>query len=850
MQIHRVFPEKSALKALCRVSAQSNVDLVSDFCYGNYKKCIQKKGASSMLRRIASAFLLVFFFSSMGMAAGIRHFDPKEIKARNLLLEAFQAVSPYQRTAKLKEVLKISPDNYFALIKLGEMELGRGNESELKAIELFLRAALAQPQRPEAYLALAQIYFEMGYVPEGTDYMMKALMGARAKLTYETVCLEGQNYLDTSNYFGAVITFADAALSRNSPWRGDPYLMRKLYEAATLSDAPSFWVWKDSGLAAEGVGNVYWIQYVFAKMVANSSTFDEAEAFKAILRMVRENAEKLREFQPKLTGRSAEKLINRYLYRRVMAQLRSEVGEPEYKRFQLPQRFFNFGMCNQETLPKLDENLDLYEVFIGASVTDPKERKALMTKLDSIKKEALKAVAGIKDPKERGKALFKWLRENLIVKYDAVDGIPAEGVINKQKYLCLSGAILYTLIGRDAGLDVNGFIIPRHAFASLHDTDGRKIIVETTAPVKETVEAPAGFDMPEEIHEKAYGYGVGSDLRGQALFVGETSPIDLVTYQYVNVGIAKLDNLMINKYRDQLETVLKEANMDLAEIERLIQVWRRGSGGRMKTAAMIKMAEKYPKFHDDMTKAIDEGLDTLSRARSFNPFNVEFLRALESLTRQFTAISKASPSSSMLKRLRKIKELRRREMEEGIVADMRRDVETEGNADDQEAKDRKEQTAKAQDGRDGSKADKKSRDKDEQPKGTVEQQDEAPEIESAERKVDRAVATARADYEATAEEISKEWPREKEFWLLSLRRLEKLAENHPCSGVLRSTLLEFGIFVTEVLKLAKEVSSELEEGQRLDYDDIIDELNRIRIEFFDENPAMAEKLSSKLRELL
>ncbi len=829
------------------------IDLAVVFCYGNCKESIQKKGARSMLRRIASAFLVVFCIAGFALAEGVKQFDPKDLKTRNLLLEAFQSVSPYQREVKLKEVVKIHPENYFALIKLGELEIDRGEAHQLKAIDYFLRAALSQPQRPEAYLALAQTYFQLGYIPEGTDYMMKALVGPRTRLTYEAICLEGQQFLDTSNYFAAVTTFANAALSRSSPWRMDPYLMRKLYEATTLSDAPTFWVWEDSGLAAEGVGNVYWVQYVFAKLVSSSTTFSEDAAFRAVIQALRKQADRLREIRPELSARAAEKLINVHLYRTVMATLRNMVGEnSEGEHYSLPKRFFNFGVCSQEDTRLLDQNLNLYEVFIEASVEDPKERKALLEKLDGIKKKAIAAVSGIKDPKKRGKALFKWLRENLIVKYDAVDGIPAEGVINKKKYLCLSGAILYTLIGRDAGLDVYGFTIPGHAFSVMYDNDGNRINVETTFPVKETAERPAGFDLANENLVSR-----GTDLKARTQFEGEHSPMELVPYQFINVGVNRLDDLMIYKYRNELDSVLKEAGYDPSQIEGIITKWRHARDLHEKQEAMRQMSLKYPKFHDEMSAAIDHALTTFSKARSFDPFNTEFLRAIEQMAAYYTVLAMASPVSSMQKRLRKVKEDNRRSMREEVEQDMRRDAESRAEAGKKDKKKEKaktetkaKETAGTEDRGKGSGKKEVKEKRERKTASTVEAEMDLSKIKSFETDKASEVAIARSEYEATPEEISREWPREKRFWLDSLRRLERLVKKHPCSDWLKRTLFAYTMEVADVMREAKKVNLELEESSRLDYEDIIDELNRVRIEFFDTQPVLASKLSAKLGELL
>ncbi|MFH1114745.1 MAG: hypothetical protein V1792_12585 [Pseudomonadota bacterium] len=812
-----------------------------------------------MLRRIASAFLVVFCVAGTVSAAGVKHFDPKELKAKRLLLEAFQAISPYQREIRLKEVLEIQSDNYFALIKLGELEVDRGDDHQLKAVDYFLRAALAQPQRPEAYLALAQTYFRMGYIPEGTDYMMKALTGQRTRLTYEAVCLEGQHLLDTANYFAAIVTYADAALSRDSPWSMDPYLLRKLYEATSMSSAPSFWVWKDTGLAAEGVGNVYWVPYLYARLEARLMPFREEMAFRAVIQWLRDMAEKLRETRPKLTPRAAEKLINVHLYRMVMSRIRDMADAmPETDHYALPKRFYDFGVCAKEEIRLPDENVDLYDVFISASVEDPKERQALREKLDGIKEKAVAAVSHIKDPRKRGSALFTWLRENLIKDYHAVDGIPAEGVINKNKYLCLSGAILYTLMGRDAGLETFGYIEPRHAYSVMYDDDGNKINVQTTYPVKETATMSPGFDAPDGSPAPAF------DLKAQAQFEGEISPMELVSYQFVNVGYNKLDDLMVNKYRTELESVLKEKGLDPAE---LIDKWRSADqiAESKKLPTMQEMAVKYPKFHDEMSDAIGSALNTFSKARSFDPFNTELLRRIENYALYSTQLAMSSPKSSMQKRLRKLKEEKRRSMRDEVEQNMQRDAESQAEQEKKDKekkgkKDKKEQKEKKKAARastttppvsDETSRAKRDQERPEEESGAaVELEPEVTEIKTFESDKDRRMAAARSEYEATPEEIRREWPRERRFWLESLKRLEELIKKHPCSNWLKRALFAYSIEVADVMMEAKRVNIELEEGNRLDYDDIIDELNRIRIDFFDTQPELASKLSAKIGELL
>lgn len=798
-----------------------------------------------MVRTLAlTAALLVLCLPGLGYAEKYPQFDPGKLEVRNLLLEAFQSVSPHYQKTKLLEILKIDPNNYQALVKLGELEVLREGRGNLKANEYYLRAALAQPQRPEAYLALSQSYFDMGYEPEGRDYLRKALAGGQTRLTYEAVCIEGQNFLDTANHYAAVVTYADAALSKRSPWRNDPHLLRKLYEAASLSDAPTFWVWKSSGLPAEGVGNVYWIPYVFAKLVASDTSFDDSAVHRKVLDTLRQQAEKLRQLHPKLSPRAAEKWINVILYPKVMAALRHKLGGAETvetavrDRFKLSKQFFDFGVCDQEQVRHLTNELNLYDVFLEASVKDPKRRAELLAQLYKIRDQALEAVKGIKDPEKRGAALFKWLREHLIKDYDAVDGIPAEGVIEKHKYLCLTGAILYCLVGRDAGLKVDGFLRPNHAFAVMYNKDGERINVETTYPVKDTAEYPAGFGLADESIKPR-----GADLRGRAAAQGEISPLDLVSYQFTNVGLNKIDQLMFNKYRDQLVETLRDKGLDQAQIAKLIEIWRHAGGQGMKGVALMLMSLKYPEFHAEMSKAIDQALDSFSEARAFNPFNTEFLGFIESVAEDFTKLAQARPTSSMLERWRNSVQKDREALLREVQDDMRHEAESQAESQKESKKPKDADKSKPQGAGGTKQAAKEKKQAETKPVAP----EEKPEIKSYDKEEGAVAEKARTD--ATAQEATQEWPKEKLFWLSSLKRLEKIAKSHPCSQRLKRTLLEHSLTVTGVLTVAKTINTQLDDDNKMDYEDVVDELFRIRNEFSHSEPYLTAELSRRIAQL-
>lgn len=769
--------------------------------------------------------------------ASAKQFDPQDLVIRNLLLEAFKTASPQQRKAKLEEILKKSPENYHTLVKMAEIEENRGASGLLDAREYLLRAALQQPERPEAYLALAQSYYHRGDVPDGDRYMMMGLRGPYGKLSYEGVCLEGQLELDTCNYYAAVITFGKAALSPQSPYRNDSYLIRKLYYAAGMSKPPSYY------------SNDYWVPYIYAKLLNQSYGIDDDRFYQEVLKDLRRVTEKIRARYPQLPPYVIQKVLNTVMYNKVMATLRHRVGATHWieaighERYTLPDSFYNFGVCPQEEVAMLKPDLDLYDVFIEASVPDPKERAVIKKKLMAVRDKALAAVAGIKDPVEKGKKLFQWLRTNLIKEYDAVDGITAQGVVNDHKYLCLSGAIVYTLMGRDAGLDVNGFVQPGHAYAVLHDNKGDRINVETTYPVRETAEFPAGFGASSRLAGMR-----GATLRATPDIVGEVSPIDLVSYQYINVGLNKLDNLTLNKYNSLLREVLKEAGYSQVRINEFIRDWRNAtlppgmqfaimatmSVGTDKTDETVK--KQMEKYHAELMKEIDGMMDDHGRARAFNPFNKEFMTRLESIASLYTHLLLTRPASAMVKRLKDKMDEERRKARNNMEQEATEQGSREGTK--EKEKDKKAEEKKGEEKKAGAAAGEK----------TEETAAAASTTESSEPATQPQPILS-AGEQAGDPEV-RQWAKEKKVWLHSLAKLEAVVRAHPCSERLKRNLAEHCLSVVKVLAIAKMLNGMREHGAKMDYSDVVGELNRIRTEYFASDTDVSVRLGDAISQAL
>jgi len=553
--------------------------------------------------------------------------DPKN--ADDLLLAAFKAEKAGGNSLmvmeKFQQVLKADPENYYALIKLGLMRMGDGKNmgkarlQETEATQYFLRAALARPTSPEAYLYLAQMNYRMGYIPEGDQYlnMSRSLDG---HIVYDEVCLAGWRYEDTGNYFAAVITYAPAALSRDSRFKGDAYLMKRLYLSALLSPPP--WDW--------------------ALLVTKLMVGPQADQLVASLN---KQATSFLVSHSQIASRVSSQFIVNYILRiftlqvlQRMVKLATEVPD----RHELPTSLYKLFFCSPDEIPR-QRFSDPYEAFVKASPSTPQEHQRILSDLKILKDKAVTAISAIQNDEERAKQLFVWLKKNALRDYHAFDGMSAKSVVDDSKFQCLSGSILYTLIARDAKLDVKGFLIPGHAYAVL-DKD-RQIRIETTAEDKDGFDfnpAKAGMRSREQdraVYRSAFdSYGVISD------------PMKMIAYQFSNIASQGIAYLVLNKYEPLFRQVLQgEFGLGIVAQTESIDMWRRyGQVGyrtkrgvvRIPTESPIfstlisSMAVKDSNFREDLIKQFDKNIEMVKVARGMAPFEVKFRHLIDIWTRQ------------------------------------------------------------------------------------------------------------------------------------------------------------------------------------------------------------------------
>src|SRR5208283_3024493 len=137
-----------------------------------------EKGKAMRASSLLLASFIVLFCASTGSDTVLA---VEKNSADGLLLEAFRAEKArgdsMEVVQKFEAVLKADPDNQYALIKLGSMKMNEGKSAgsvklqDFEAVEYFIRAALANPTSPEAYLYLAELYYHIGDIIQGDRYL-------------------------------------------------------------------------------------------------------------------------------------------------------------------------------------------------------------------------------------------------------------------------------------------------------------------------------------------------------------------------------------------------------------------------------------------------------------------------------------------------------------------------------------------------------------------------------------------------------------------------------------------------------------------------------------------------------
>jgi len=537
----------------------------------------------------------------------------------DLLLEALEAEKAGGDSVKVMEkfraVLTADPDNYFALLKLGLMkEAEEGTGSGSAAINYLLRAALDKPNSPEAFQYLAQLYYRLGYIPEGDIYLRMSQASDRG-LDYDGICLLGWRYEDTGNYFAAVMTYAPAALAPDSKFLGDPFLVRRLYSSALMSGKPYDWVYEVCRLLFRQTGgeiidlvNDYVIQ-AFIRTPRLQTTYTQKEAADLILRQLILNELK-----------NYVDLVDRI---------------PE--RYEMPTVLHKLVYCNPNEIRR-GPFADAYAAFAEASPGNDGEHERVLGELLKIRDEALKDIAGAKTDQEKAKRLLAWLRKNVLKDYSALEGASAKAIVDEKKFDSITGTILYVLLAQDAKLNSKALLLPGHAYAAV--TVGDKTILIDTA-----TETSDGFDIKPEALTMFRDRDVALNQSTHETLGEVSAPMHLVAQGFADVAVKSVDLLALTKYESLFRRILKEQfGFDDTVQTELVRGLRRHGYARVRVEQQFfslslnslefrnlirRMSATDDRFRADMIKRYERNIQILKTARQLAPFDLKFRDLLD-----------------------------------------------------------------------------------------------------------------------------------------------------------------------------------------------------------------------------
>jgi hypothetical protein len=564
--------------------------------------------------------------------------DRKSVE--DLLLDAFQAEKAGGDSIKVVDkfhaVLTADPNNYYALLKLGlikEAEAGAGSGSS--AVNYLLRAALEKPHSPEALLSLAQLYYKTGYIPEGDKYLSMA-QGTGRGLDYYGICLLGWRYEDTGNYFAAVMTYANAALSPDSQFLGDPFLIKRLYSSALMSTKPYDWVYEVSRLLFRQTGgeiidlvNEYVIQ-AFLISPRLSTAYSQKEAADLILRQL------------------------------VLNELKNyvELVDRVPERHEMPTLLYKLVYCNPNELRKMPFK-DPFEAFVKASPGSTGEHEHILGELRKIREQALKEIAGVKNDEEKAKRLLAWLRKNVLKDYSALEGASAKSIVDQKKFDSISGTILYVLLAQDAKLKSRALFVPGHAYAVVTVGD-KTILIDIAA------ETDSGFNIKIEAATRLQDRDGALEHTPHGTLGEVSAPMELVAQEFADVATKSADLLPLNKYESLFRRTLKdEFGFDDTTQTELIGGLRRYGYARVPAGQEFfsisvnspefrnlirRMAGADERFRVDLIRQYDRSIQNLKMARQLAPFDMKFRDLLDDSIIRRARYEYQVPSDAMIKR--------------------------------------------------------------------------------------------------------------------------------------------------------------------------------------------------------
>jgi tetratricopeptide (TPR) repeat protein len=167
--------------------------------------------------------------------------------------------------------------------------------------------------------------------------------------------------------------------------------------------------------------------------------------------------------------------------------------------------------------------------LMAGGVTDPAARKTYLARLDRIEADARAALAGAATAAEKADRLLQFLHAGPMAKGYRAEQTDLHVLLDTGTFNCVSSAVLYNVVGRRVGLDLQAVEVPGHVFAVLYD-GARRTDVETTNK--------DGFDPDRNKAAKAAGKAPAERHAGRRREVGEAGLAAVVAYNH-GVALAK-----------------------------------------------------------------------------------------------------------------------------------------------------------------------------------------------------------------------------------------------------------------------------------------------------------------------
>ncbi len=178
------------------------------------------------------------------------------------------------------------------------------------------------------------------------------------------------------------------------------------------------------------------------------------------------------------------------------------------------------------------DNWTLAEAALLASgVTDSNRRAGYLQRLSNLQDTILPTLNQQPDTLARGQALLQQLHRTALHAGYVEAQTDFSVLLDSGSYNCVSSAVLYSILGRRAGLDVRGIEVPDHAFAILYDGT-RHADVETTT---EAGFNPARNKKSADAFTARTGFAYIPESRSNQR--RETSALGLVALIYYNHGV-------------------------------------------------------------------------------------------------------------------------------------------------------------------------------------------------------------------------------------------------------------------------------------------------------------------------